>query len=663
MTSRRNSLARLATITATALVLAVLAGCSSFAGSSGGSPSLDSAVGAIPHRSSAPMPSARLATGLVPPTNRWFSGLVFGEHPQPVFPLPLSFGLTASGFSFGLPKVGTSADTISGEFAPSITVSDQSTSSVITAYDQESVTISQRDGAGTIGRVVIAEGSPTVSFTAARATRLAVPGFSPTGSKGVYSLSVGGVSYGLVTAGSVSGDKLSLASGQTAVWFVAPAGVSAESLASRVAPLAGVGVSFSVDADAATTSLDYHSSGGGLVVAMPHQRAGLSSPASCTLGSYPSVYGSLALCAGSRLAWSVPRVTPSSTLAGTLSATDKQLIANQLTKDVAASPTPPNDSYGAGKAMYRLANLLELAHRLGDTASAATVQRQLDGLLTKWTAPEGCASRSSECFVYDPAARGIVGLVASFGSDQFNDHHFHYGYFLYAASVAAKFDPPLRDKIEPVINLLAADIGTASAASSEFPQRRVFDPYVGHSWASGYAPFADGNNQESSSEAVNAWNGLALWGRTIGDSSLTSEAEWMLSAEAASARAYWTNFDTTAAVYKGFAHGVVGINWGGKRDFATWFSAAPAAELGIQLIPMSPASTYLGGDAARIASNVAEANPGGYKVQFGDYLLMYSSLEGPAAATSALAAARSLPDADIDQADSRAYLYAWILSR
>ena len=28
----------------------------------------------------------RLAEGLVPPTNRWFSGLVFGDQPQPVFP-------------------------------------------------------------------------------------------------------------------------------------------------------------------------------------------------------------------------------------------------------------------------------------------------------------------------------------------------------------------------------------------------------------------------------------------------------------------------------------------------------------------------------------------------------------------------------------------------
>jgi endoglucanase Acf2 len=136
----------------------------------------------------------------------------------------------------------------------------------------------------------------------------------------------------------------------------------------------------------------------------------------------------------------------------------------------------------------------------------------------------------------------------------------------------------------------------------------------------------------------------------------------MLSAEAASAKAYWTNFDTSAPVYSGYQHGVVGINWGGKRDYATWFSADPSAKLGIQLIPMSPASGYLAGDSRRIALNVAAAAPTGYDVQFGDYLLMYSSLQGKSAAVAALTTARTLPDKFIDDADSRSYLLEWIMT-
>ena len=62
---------------------------------------------------SAPLPDLRLAEGLTPPTNRWFSGLVFGDDPQPVFPLPLTFGMDDTAFGFGLPQIVTTATTSS----------------------------------------------------------------------------------------------------------------------------------------------------------------------------------------------------------------------------------------------------------------------------------------------------------------------------------------------------------------------------------------------------------------------------------------------------------------------------------------------------------------------------------------------------------------------
>jgi hypothetical protein len=71
---------------------------------------------------------------------------------------------------------------------------------------------------------------------------------------------------------------------------------------------------------------------------------------------------------------------------------------------------------------------------------------------------------------------------------------------------------------------------------------------------------------------------------------------------------------------------------------------------------------YLGGDPARIAANLNGAAPNGYNVQFGDYLLMYSSLAGSSQATSALQTARTLPATSIDDANSRSYLLAWIMT-
>ena len=206
------------------------------------------------------------------------------------------------------------------------------------------------------------------------------------------------------------------------------------------------------------------------------------------------------------------------------------------------------------------------------------------------------------------------------------------------------------------MTLLAADIASGEDTGVT-PQWRAFDVYASHSWAAGTGEFADGNNQESSSEAVNAWAGLELWAQVAGDQDLEDQAAWMMSAEAQATTAYWTDFDTTDPVYDGFEHGAMGINWGGKRDYATWFSPEPSAILGIQLIPMSPSSGYLAGDPDRIQANVDEAGTG----PLGDFVLMYGGLAGTAAAEDALDRARDLSDDDIDQGNSRTYLLAYLM--
>ena len=113
-------------------------------------------------------------------------------------------------------------------------------------------------------------------------------------------------------------------------------------------------------------------------------------------------------------------------------------------------------------------------------------------------------------------------------------------------------DPELAADLAPVLDALAADIA-ADADSDRFPVRRTFDVYASHAWASGTSPFADGNNQESSSEAVNAWAGVTLWGRVSGNAGLEAEGAWLHALEAQAARAYWTDFDRADPVYDGAA--------------------------------------------------------------------------------------------------------------
>jgi endoglucanase Acf2 len=639
-------------------------------------------VAGIDHSAVAKIAPIRLAPGLVPPTNRWFSGLVFGDQPEPVFPLPLSFALTADGFSLGLPKPVTSDKSIMGPHVPAVTVGAGARSARVSAYDAVTVTIELLDSGGTvIGRVVLAEGSPFVSFTAVTPTSLTVDAPFSAGSadaaaprgSALATATVGGRQYalvapdGAVAAGGTVGGGVHLAAGQSATWYAVPDGADAPTraaLATAAAdPVVGSDVTYGVGAAVARTSITYRTAHGGptAYVTMPHQRLGAQPTRSgCGTGTYASVYGALDLCEGPTLTSWAPVVTPTGTLDLTHVPQDRRdAITTQLAADVAATPAFPSDTYFGGKALYRAATLVTLGHSLGADAVVAPLKEKVVSALREWAEPQGCTQRQFRCFVYDETAHGIVGLTPSFGSEQFNDHHFHYGYFLSAAGLLAADDPALAAQLAPVMNLLAQDVAAASP-SQQFPQLRVFDVYAGHSWASGTAPFADGNNQESTSEAINAWNGLGLWARASGQGALGVEATWLASTEASAARAYWTGPDLAQSVYTGFGHHILALAWGGKRDYATWFSPAPSAMLGIQLIPMNPAARYLAGDPARIRANVAEAAPGGYGVQFGDYLLMYLALAGHQDAETAWTAAQSLPAGSIDDGDSRAYMLAWL---
>jgi endo-1,3(4)-beta-glucanase len=61
---------------------------------------------------------------------------------------------------------------------------------------------------------------------------------------------------------------------------------------------------------------------------------------------------------------------------------------------------------------------------------------------------------------------------------------------------------------------------------------------MGHSWASGLQTAVDGKNQESSSEAVNAYLAIVQLGRATGDTVLEGWGQLLLSNEVTAARKY-----------------------------------------------------------------------------------------------------------------------------
>lgn len=113
---------------------------------------------------------------------------------------------------------------------------------------------------------------------------------------------------------------------------------------------------------------------------------------------------------------------------------------------------------------------------------------------------------------------GTKDKDADFGNGWYNDHHYHYGYTLYAIAVAARFDPSFGKRFKPYWLSLAYDIanplakgdqGASGPASPLFPLARHKDFYDGHSWASGLFDQANSKSQESVSEATNAYYGVS----------------------------------------------------------------------------------------------------------------------------------------------------------
>jgi endoglucanase Acf2 len=149
-----------------------------------------------------------------------------------------------------------------------------------------------------------------------------------------------------------------------------------------------------------------------------------------------------------------------------------------------------------------------------------------------------------------------------------------------------------------------ADIATAERGRSDFPYLRNFDPYEGHSWASGVALSPDGNNQESSSEATNAWAALMIWGTLQGRADWVDLGAYLYNTEIQAIQHYW--FDVHGLTLPNEYQNVeVSMLFGGKLAHNTWWIDEPRQIHGINLLPLTASSTYLGASPEFVHKNMA----------------------------------------------------------
>jgi endoglucanase Acf2 len=344
---------------------------------------------------------------------------------------------------------------------------------------------------------------------------------------------------------------------------------------------------------------------------------------------------------------------------------DRNELAAHIARDETETGPVKPDTYWYGKYLGKLAALIPIAEQAGDPTTAARLRARIKACLEDWFTAKNSQGqlKSSQVFYYHEPWGTLIGYPASYGSDlELNDHHFHYGYFIRAAAEIARRDRDWASESRwgGMVKLLIRDIANPERGHPLFPFMRNFDVYAGHSWAAGHGKFPDGNNQESSSEAMNAWTGMILWGEATGDRPLRDLGIYLYTTEMNAIHQYW--FDSRRQNHpSGYTPTVATLIWGGKGVYATWWSSNPEEKHGINWLPFHGGSLYLGRYPEYVARDyqaLLKEKAGTHRDQWEDLIWMWLALSDPSEALRRfnLRARDFTPE----EGNSRAFTYHWL---
>ena len=666
-----------------------------------------------PRGADKPPPSAPFRTdamlGTAAQTNQWYSALIFSAKPEALYAHPLTVKATPAGFEMALP----SKEVIPTErrdteihyvhrdplvFSP---MTFQPGPAKLAKASDWAIDISMAQGADQM-LVTVAHGSPYASFQLSRGdTRLKLPAagerFDEGGDPRVLALRVKGKPYAVFGPTGVRWEKVSaeewigrlpVGSGYFSAAALTDDKPETLKLFSRHA------YAFLQDSraewkyDPATSKVETTFTvktrvmegpdNGPLISLYPHQWFNNPSLDGKLGASYDTLRGKMRLLAA-------PQFKTERTYQGFVphwpgikegprAAEFADLLKIDVRKRRELIPGKENNdnwrtsAYWQGKGLTRVTQLMALAEQQGDMKARDQLLDLVKERMEFWfTGP------SKSYFHYNKSLGTVVAYPDEFFAvEQLNDHHFHYGYWIRAAAEIAMRDPAwaAKEKWGGMVEMLVADIATTRRGGSDFPYLRTFDTYAGHSWASGVGLGEWGNNQESSSEAINAWAGLILWGEVTGNKELRDLGIYLYTSEIEAINHYW--FDIHGQVlppeYKNVE---VSMLFGGKYAHNTWWTDEPRQIHGINLLPIAPYSTYLGRDPAFIKRNMAamKVETEAYKARgqipvnpppgdiWQDIFAKYMALADP---TTALAEWDRWGSVEVG--DTRAHTLHWMLS-
>lgn len=592
------------------------------------------------------LPAAPFRTGKMleraAPTSQWYSTLIFHAKPAPVFVQPMTVRTTAEGFEMALPgKEVTTTERRDTEIAyphrdPLLLspAAFPAGPAKLAGAGDWSIDISMARDADDM-RVTVARGSPYAFVQLSRGdlrVRLPAAGerFDGAADARVLALRVKGKHYALFAPAGARWEQASptewlarLDEGKRYVSAAVLPDDRPETLSllarhayafiqdTRVQWRYDVGASEVETTFTATTRVMEGPDNGPLYGLYPHHWFDNKSVEGRLGPAYDSVRGKIRLLAAPSFKTVYPYVGFVPYWPAAADSARREELADVMKSDLRNARRmmlPEGQSaYWQGKGLQRVAKLMDVVEQQGNAAERDRLLAMLQKRIGEWFDGDD----SKRYFFLDRS----LGAVASypdefFAIDEINDHHFWYGYWIRTAAEIALRDPAwaAKERWGGMVDLLVADIATAERSRADFPFLRNFDPYEGHSWANGLGGVGEygvfGNNQESSSEAINAWVGLILWGEVSGNRALRDLGAYLYATEAQAINHYW--FDVHGLVLAPEYKNVdVAQLFGGKYIHNTWWTDDPRQITGINLLPLTTASTYMARHPDYIRRNLA----------------------------------------------------------
>lgn len=584
---------------------------------------------------------------LAAPTNQWYSTLIFNPKPEALFAHPLTVKTTPAGLELALP----SKQVVPTEFRENEIHYPHRDALVISPVAFEpgpaklarasdwAVDIAMDRGADQM-QVTVAHGSPYAHITLSRGdVRIKLPSvgkrFAIDADARVLALHMGDKSYALFGPTSVRWEQVSptewVGHLPAGAGYLSAAALPDDRLESlqlltrhAYAFLQDTRVEWRFDPATskvettftAKTRVMEGSDNGPLLGLYPHQWFNNASVADKLGPAYDSIRGKIRLLAASqfKIERSYTGVLPywPGIKEGTGAAQVADFLKADLRKRRTLIPIRENhdnwrvSAYWQGKGLTRATQLAAVAEQQGDIDARDQLLKLVKDRMEWWFGGEG-----RSYFHYNKALGTVVTYPDEFfAAAEMNDHHFHYGYWIRAAAELTMRDPAwgAKDKWGGMVDMLVADIATTQRGRADFPFLRPFDPYSGFSMASGVGLYDFGNGQESTSEAINAWASLILWGEVTGNRELRDLGIYLYTTEIDAVSHYW--FDVHQLVFPP-EYKNVEASWvfGGRYAHKTWWTDEPRQTKGINLLPVTTFSTYLGRDPTYVKRNVDILKP------------------------------------------------------